>query len=289
MVLPIGSSTLDLSALPKSVNASILPEQLQQLPAGDNELPGEDRLNISNQGLRRGDDGQRALQALLNGQRDLRQSDVAFLEQRVNQLQEELTLIQNLRSISGPGQREILDRGLEDLGARLSGLGSQINIAVSSVRQQLSLESVRGQANQSFNGAVNQAGDSATYRQELNAEFSFLQVSATEQTTSLSISEGENGEQTVEISQTTTQSELVVAQASVERTQTLSVQGGGVQSLDPLADRLESLSDDYQKIVTSFTESLEGILAASEEEDRIPPGFIRLLETLQEKAISSEI
>jgi len=289
MVLPIGSSTLDLSALPKSVNSSILPEQLQRLPAGDNEFAGEDRLNISNQGLRRGDDGQRALQALLNGQRDLRQSDVAFLEQRVAQLQEELTLIQNLRSISGPGQREILDRGLEDLGARLSGLGNQINIAVSSVRQQLSLESVRGQASQSFNGAVNQSADSATYRQELNAEFSFLRVSATEQTTSLNISEGENGEQTVEISQTTTQSELVVAQASVERTETLSVQGGGVQSLDPLADRLESLSGDYQKIVTSFTESLEGILAASEEEDRIPPGFIRLLETLQEKAINSKV
>ncbi len=263
---------------------SILGEQSRLLVPGKNqsnqnilsaaEKPQggfDDLVDLSEDALRQLDESRKVLESLEDGQAELIRKEIEFAFKRLEQVREQIKIAGSLLSKAGPDQAEALRGSIEDIGSTLDSVANQIDFSISRTQQSVSVELVQGQFSSEFNALASQAagGDFAAYRESLNVEFSFLKVSFSEET--LSVTKDEDG---VSVEKTTQQTDLVVAQDSVSQEQTLVVgeNGGGYADL---VSELGAVTQEFTNLAAQFLEKF-GI------DKPFPQPFLDLLRELSE-------
>lgn len=198
--------------------------------AGPQKAPAsrDDVLSLSSEALD-------IIRSLQNGQSDLIRRDLDFARDRLGQLREQTEAYGSLLSGAGTDQAETIANGLRQLGSDLKALGRQIGALLSRSTGSVSIEVVRAEFSQEFNGAA--AGNGSG--QNISGDFSFLKISVSEQSSSLA--QDENGLFTLQTA--TRQTEIVVAELSVSQDQTLSAGGSGLELLDGLGDVIQTFQD----------------------------------------------
>lgn len=222
-----------------------------ELLAGINK-PAYDRLSLSPQAREFLDSGNQALQTLGQSDQLLRGQRIGFLQQQLRELNEQITTLRGLLEFANADQAETLRSGIRDVGSQLDRLGGDIRGVIETSSRSVSIEAVQGSFSQSFNAAAVGEDSAIAYSQQLEGEFSFYKISVEEQSTSVAFDSDGN----LTIEQTTTESEIVVSQLSVESSESLTA----VQETDPLQDLINSYdatAGNFDDLVNDTLEALE--------------------------------
>lgn len=229
-----------------------------------------DTLSLSDEALSLLQQEGGTLEAINRGIANLQDADAHLAFNRLKAVQERLSILRNLLGQAGAEQQGIILNNLRSVGQELNNIGSQIGVSLSS--SSTNAQYVEGSFSQEFNGAVQTSGGQASYAEKLNVEFSFLKVSVSEE--SLSITQTEDG---VEIASVTRQTELVVAQLSVESERSLSLSTAVPLDADA---QLEGLLEEFRAATIQFQSLLDEFIEAFDEQASLLAEFPEIFEAI---------
>ncbi len=231
------------------------------------------------------EDGREALSSLREGRGDLIKEEVELIREQLQQIRKELGFLKKLLQNANEDQARPLSEGIEHLGRNLESIGHRIGLIQPGEEIQIEQRSTTIEATTlsfSFNrvATIETAdGQRAEISQSLNIELSFLRISDSSQ--SLTVSAGDDG--ATEVAFSSQESSLIFAQLNVtqENSLTLSAplqQGGHLPHLED--NPFLELAEDIAESAKSFAELVEDFQERFEDDDRIPPGLSQVIDRL---------
>ncbi len=272
MTLGAGLPSLDVNSLVKSLSGGSFFNSLQDRTRDIISNPGnpehhlDDRIDLSDQ-------AREVIRALESGFAGQRQQDVQFTRERLQAVQEQIEFAAALLNVASDSQQGVIVDLINDIIGGLGSVGGDIGALLEESFSSL------------FNGASRGSGDlSVSYAESLNVEFNFTRI--TERTETIEISQGEDGSLTVRQAIETT--EIVVAQLSIEREQTLIVRQGDNSGPGRSGEARGQDVSDIRHLINEFRDTLRqfsNLLEAARERfggpsTDFPPPLIDVLREL---------
>lgn len=298
-----GLTPLNLQTQPnqRGLQGQLLPSSnnLINNPESQNRLL--DLVDISEQARTQLQNDREAIGTLIKGRGVLEHQQIDLLKDQLNQISEQIDFIRNLLGEAEGEQRQTLLRAAEQAAEGLDRIGRQIGLIddsdadLSIASESVSVTAVSLTASFNTVATVETAdGDSAEFRQRIDIEFSFLNISA--QQSRVALEPGQEGSEA--LAQNTQQSSLILAQASVAREQTITVQSGPEKGNFPAelaSTALRNARDPFSQFVREFSQTAKDFRSLVEEfqhnlsdEERIPPSIISVIKKLVSQILSGE-
>ena len=232
-------------------------------------------------------DGFQALKTIEKGIKDLQAADFNLAQQRLSEVRKRIGIANNLLgNASSDAQRNNILKSAQDIGRELNSITSQIrhlvgqdlqyqSFSLSLSNLSVSSEFAKVSSNSTTNFTALSGGRGTSYSETLKTDLTFLRVSATE--TSLSITKDENG---LSIERSIKQTELIVSQLEVERTQTLSA-----VAPQPITGTIaQQLLDNFYQTAQIYDSFAEGVLAEFQRNNRILQDIIAAIAEVESQS-----
>lgn len=224
-----------------------------------------DSIDLSERSLRSLESAQNTFDTIRRGIQTQQRQDAQFTADRLAQIREQIQFVSNSLPQAGPDQEQVILGQLAEIAGGLNGVGNSLGGAlnISASRNTTQAQLFNASFSSNFNAVAAAPQGQFSVAEELNVDFSFLQVSSTQET--IEISRTEEG---VSIERTVEQTNLVVAELNVEQSQTGVVQRRG-SNFEDLVSQFRDTLKEFSDLIGSFQEQFG--------QEKIPKPFIDLI------------